>query len=472
MTVAPLKVAVVGHTNTGKTSLLRTLTRDIGFGDVSNRAATTRDVEAATLLVDGTPAMALFDTPGLEDSSGLLERLGAIRNAHGGDWTDAIHWFLDHPSEQAGFGQEAKAIDQLVACDIALYVVDARDRVHGKHRDELEILGRSARPILPVLNFVAAPDAEPERWRSHLARVNMHAVAAFDTVVLDEVSERQLYDKMRTLLDSFADIIDRVIADTNQRRQALRRASAEVIAELLIDAAAYAVAVPSDDQARADAATEDLKQAIRDGEQDCVEALLDLHRFRPGDLLAETLPIEDGRWGQDLFSPESLVEFGVATGGGAATGAVLGLAIDAMVGGITLGAAALTGGALGAVAGALGSRGRETLDSLRGYSVLRADTATLALLARRQVALARALLRRGHAAQDRMTLAAAGDSEDQSVLWQALKRPLDGARHHDDWSRFTAGGMTRGSRGRDALRNRLTALLSDALVQQSESLRD
>jgi len=463
MTAAPLKVAVVGHTNTGKTSLLRSLTRDVEFGEVSNRAATTRNVEAATLLVDGTPAMALFDTPGLEDSSGLLDRLGALREAHGGDWTDAIHWFLDHPADQVGFGQEAKAIGQLIACDIALYVVDARDRVHGKHRDELEILSRSARPILPVLNFVAASDAEPERWRSDLARVNMHAVAAFDTVVLDEVSERQLYDKMRTLLDGFADLLDRVIDDADRRRHALRRASAEVFAELLIDAAAYAVTVSSDDQARADAATEGLKQAIRDGEQDCVEALLDLHRFRPGDFLAETLPIENGRWGQDLFSPESLAEFGVATGGGAATGAVLGLAIDAMVGGITLGAAALTGGALGAVAGALGSRGRETLDSLRGYSVLRADTATLALLAWRQIALARALMRRGHASQDRLRLAAAGDNEDQSELWQALKRPLDGARHHGDWSRFNPEGMTSGSRGREALKNRLKALLVDAL---------
>ena len=32
-----LTAAVVGHTNTGKTSLLRTLTRDVGFGQVSDR---------------------------------------------------------------------------------------------------------------------------------------------------------------------------------------------------------------------------------------------------------------------------------------------------------------------------------------------------------------------------------------------------------------------------------------------------
>ncbi len=46
---APLKLAVVGHTNVGKTSLLRTLTRDVGFGEVSHRPSTTRHVEGARL---------------------------------------------------------------------------------------------------------------------------------------------------------------------------------------------------------------------------------------------------------------------------------------------------------------------------------------------------------------------------------------------------------------------------------------
>ena len=36
-----VQIAVVGHTNAGKTSLLRTLTRQSGFGEVSDGAAKT-----------------------------------------------------------------------------------------------------------------------------------------------------------------------------------------------------------------------------------------------------------------------------------------------------------------------------------------------------------------------------------------------------------------------------------------------
>ena len=47
-----LKAAIVGHTNTGKTSLVRTLTRDAEFGEVSDRPATTRHVEGTVLLIE------------------------------------------------------------------------------------------------------------------------------------------------------------------------------------------------------------------------------------------------------------------------------------------------------------------------------------------------------------------------------------------------------------------------------------
>ena len=71
----PLTLAVVGHTNVGKTSLLRTLTRDVGFGEVSHRPSTTRHVEGARLSVEGEAPLELYDTPGLEDAIALLDYL-------------------------------------------------------------------------------------------------------------------------------------------------------------------------------------------------------------------------------------------------------------------------------------------------------------------------------------------------------------------------------------------------------------
>src|SRR5690606_19040296 len=75
----PIDLAVVGHTNTGKTSLMRTLLRDEYFGEVADRPGTTRHVESAQLLTGtGQAILVLRDTPGLEDAMGVLDYLDQL----------------------------------------------------------------------------------------------------------------------------------------------------------------------------------------------------------------------------------------------------------------------------------------------------------------------------------------------------------------------------------------------------------
>jgi len=71
--VAPLDIGIVGHTNAGKTSLVRTLTRNRSFGEVEDRGGTTRRVSAASLDDGHTTRLRLWDSPGLENAPALLE---------------------------------------------------------------------------------------------------------------------------------------------------------------------------------------------------------------------------------------------------------------------------------------------------------------------------------------------------------------------------------------------------------------
>ena len=97
-----LRVAVVGHTNTGKTSLLRTLARDVGFGEVSDSAGTTRHVEGLRLMADGVPAVELFDTPGMEDAIALLEFIdGLVAPGERVDGPERVARFLAAPRPPA-----------------------------------------------------------------------------------------------------------------------------------------------------------------------------------------------------------------------------------------------------------------------------------------------------------------------------------------------------------------------------------
>ena len=81
---AMLNVAVVGHTNTGKTSLIRTMLRSTEFGAVEDAAGTTRHVEQAIISAGDEAVLTLYDTPGLEDSRALsahIKKLSAKSKA-------------------------------------------------------------------------------------------------------------------------------------------------------------------------------------------------------------------------------------------------------------------------------------------------------------------------------------------------------------------------------------------------------
>ncbi len=432
----PLKLAVVGHTNVGKTSLLRTLTRDVGFGEVSHRPSTTRHVEGARLSVDGEALLELYDTPGLEDAIALLDYLERLdRPGERLDGPARLGRFLEGSEARQRFEQEAKVLRQLLASDAGLYVIDAREPVLAKYRDELAVLASCGKPLLPVLNFVSSAQQREPDWREALARLGLHALVRFDSVAPPEDGERRLYESLALLLETSRGRLERLIADQQAQREARKQSAARLISELLLDCAACRRSVATD-AGQVQAAIDDLRKAVRQREQRCVESLLKLYAFRREDASASDLPLMDGRWGDDLFNPETLKLLGVRVGGGIAAGAAAGAGVDLLVGGITLGAAALVGAIAGGALQTARSYGGRLMDKFKGQRELTVDDAVLRLLALRQRQLLQALEVRGHAAMDSIKLTAPLDK-----TWREGKLPeaLHKARAHPQWSSLNPG---------------------------------
>ncbi|WP_413817063.1 DUF3482 domain-containing protein [Pusillimonas sp.] len=396
---ATLRLAVVGHTNTGKTSLLRTLTRDPYFGRVQDSPGTTRHVEGARLLLAGAQAVELYDTPGMEDGMGLLDYLDQLSPpAQRREGPDRILAFLDSPESTRRFEQEARVLRRLLDCDAGLYVIDVRDPVLGKHRDELAVLGLCGRPLLPVLNFTHSPCQRAEEWRAALARLGLHAAVEFDSVAPPLDGESRLYDKLALMLDSRADLLQALKEDVLQQ-QAIRRDDAlRMVAELLVDVAALRLA-SKPGQADVEQASEKLRKLVREREDTCVRELLRRYNFRSEDFPQHALPLQGERWGMDLFHPQALKDMGVHVGKGMAAGAMAGVTVDLFTAGLSLGAAALVGAMAGGLWQGANRLGKRVMGRVQGYREITVDDAVLRLLALRQLALVDALQRRGHAAQ-------------------------------------------------------------------------
>src|SRR5699024_5052721 len=188
MSTQRLRIAVVGHTNTGKTSLVRTLTHNRAFGQVRDQAGTTRRVATAELVAASGARIELFDSPPLENAPELIDWLDQQPGArhHG---PARLRRLLDAPDAVERTDHTAPVHEFILLVDVALYVIDAREPVLEKYQDELAILGLCARPIVAVLNFTASPDSRETQWREALARVQLHTVMAFDAAVREPATE-------------------------------------------------------------------------------------------------------------------------------------------------------------------------------------------------------------------------------------------------------------------------------------------
>lgn len=414
----PLSLAVVGHTNTGKTSLLRTLLRDVTFGEVKNAPSTTRHVEQAMILEGNEALVCLYDTPGLEDAGGVLDWLENHSSTRL-DGIERLQLFLDSPEAEGDFSQEAKVLRQLLQSDMALYVVDAREPVLNKYKDELTILSWCAKPIMPVFNFIHGQDLH--EWTNMLARRGLHVYSGFDTVAFDFEGEIRLWDNLATMLPQ-RNILDGLINMRRQEWQKLDDEAKEEIAGFLLDIAAYKQEIDENDNP--EPVLKNMQIAVRQLERQMQQQLFQLYRFYHSE-------VDTGEWAlkafrQDPFDSDLLKEYGIRTGTGAATGALIGLGIDM----VTLGGSLGLGTAIGGILGGVLPNMQDISDKFTGRQTLHIDPETLTLLAARAIDLLNALQKRGHAAQNSVQL------QSGHTPWVSSKIPseLNKARSQWKWS--------------------------------------
>ncbi len=398
-----LNIAVVGHTNTGKTSLIRTMLRSTDFGKIEDAAGTTRHVERATIYAGSEAILNLHDTPGIEDAHGLSKRLKNYdtQNKSRTSPVETLESFVNSVSVSDALEQEAKVVRQVLHSDVLLYIIDVREPILEKYFIELEILSKAMKPIIPVFNFIAGHKDELAAWRKKLATINIHASLEFDTVAFSFEAEKRLYQKIQTLVEAHYDRLQKLIDYRSKVWDQLCLSAAKRIVELIVSVSCYRLSKTesAEDNYEAPVANQ-LQDFVRKAEQRCLEDLLTIFNFSEKDIALQKIPVSNGHWQLDIFAPGVLKAYGLDAGSAALKGAAAGAGIDLMVGGLSLGAAS----ALGALAGTGWSTfkryGKEIKAKIQGAEWLCVDENTLKILYLRQQQLLSKLMQRGHAAYD------------------------------------------------------------------------
>lgn len=457
-----VSIAIIGHTNTGKTSLMRTLLRDCDFGEVKNAPATTRHVETVKILdKNGAPLVTLYDTPGLEDATGVMDFLQEHTNPRH-DGVERLNVFLkavqDNTQALLGdFSQEAKVVSTLLNVDIAIYVIDVREPVLSKYKDELAILASSGTPVLPVFNFIKASSPFMSAWQEMLSRRALHVVSAFDTVAFDFEAEMNLWANLGALTSAPC-----FLTLQSERTEAWHEMGEEgsmIIADFLVNVASFTKKLSDKDDAQS--ALTAMQETTRQAFGIMQQRLLELYQFYHANIDDTPMSIQGNN--QDIFDHELLARYGIRAVGGGVAGMIIGAGIDVATFGASLG----LGTAIGGVLGGLLPNSTTIKDKAMGIKTLTISDETLTLLACQSQYLHHTLRHRGHASLDAIHL-----SHDIALPWQSdkLPNPLKKARAHPHYCSLEGQYDDKNS-----LRSELTdklAVMLDSHLQLLEKSHD
>ncbi len=345
-------LALISHTNVGKTSLTRTLLRS-DVGEVVDAPHTTMENTLHALATtEGGDRLLLWDTPGFGDSLRLKARLEQRGTAVG--------WFLsevwDRVADRALHSSQQAMLAARDLTDVILYQVNAAEdpEFATQVEAELAMLAWLEKPVILLLNQLPPHSRRQERedleqrWRDRFAKPPIRRVLALDAF------ERSWIDEVQ-LLAAVGEVLPRAEQEAMARllpvwqAKALERfnASIEAIAALLVTAILDREALSAGQPARLArmGALRRLASRLEAAVRKLDETLIRIEGLEGASARRIDTALTATRSHGDRPSPLQ------GAAGGAALGAGAGAALDLALGGASLGLFTALGASLSAAAG-------------------------------------------------------------------------------------------------------------------------
>ncbi|MEO6594793.1 MAG: GTPase/DUF3482 domain-containing protein, partial [Planctomycetota bacterium] len=346
-TTLPLFV-VVGNVNQGKSSVVAALIEDEAV-PIDTFPGTTRRCAEYVFRAGDQALFRIVDTPGFQRARHALAWLAA-RAQHASERPAAVRAFVAEHAGTADFPDEVELLRPILEGAGILYVVDASSPIEPAHEAEMEILRWTGQPTMALQNRVRGRDYSQE-WRPVLAQF-FHLVREFDAHHARFPERIALLRGFREIRPEWSAAIDSAVAAMEREWTERKRRSVGVLADLLHAALGHVERAPLPEGAEAAKVQRALDQTYRNAQRQheaAARSRIEAIYRHPGlgrddpelDLLAT-----------DLFSETTWRLFGLRRAQlvrqGALWGAASGAVIDLAVGGLSF----LAGTAIGAAAGA------------------------------------------------------------------------------------------------------------------------
>ncbi len=356
------RLAIMGHPNAGKSSVVATLTENDLIA-IDKRAGTTIESAVYPVIIDGRPVIEFIDTPGFQNPSAILEWF----QAQGGKRELARAFVAEHRDDPL-FAHDCALLEPVAEGAAIVLVVDGSKRIKEKDRVEIELLRLTARPRMAILNNLTNQTRYMTQWHDALSKA-FNSVREFNAHRATYAERIRLLQALKSIDQRWEPLVEQAIEafenDWNRRTDL----AVTTILTLLKDALSFKVSkTVKQNQLVFKSGRERVKSEVmaefEDGlrqlevkAQEQIRANFRHHVWH--------MP-PDSILGKDLLSEEVNQALGLSRRQialvGMAAGAASGVTIDLTTAGHSLGAGALIGAATGGVLGLVGGKALAKLD--------------------------------------------------------------------------------------------------------------
>ncbi|MBR5346785.1 MAG: DUF3482 domain-containing protein [Deltaproteobacteria bacterium] len=346
----PLRFAIVGTPNVGKSSVISTLAEDDKV-PVSPIPGETKVCRTYPITIDGQTLIEFIDTPGFMHPQSTLNWL----QEHPGD--EAISFFRAEHSELKAFHDDNELLRPIAEGAGVIYVVDGSCPISDGNKAEMEILRLSGAPRLAIINSKEDDRQFLEKWKITLHQhfnatweFNAHHACFAERIALLEAL--RFHQEWKPAIDQ---AVNALKADWDERL----RKTTDLICDLLEEALCHEDKIDCNETNREEKEKELHDRfckkviEIEDGFHEKIRSLFKHNLFKYE-------PLPDSEFRRNLFSEEvwqvlglnhtqliqaaALLGAGIGAGVGTVSGTPVGTAIGSAIGAAIGAASAHFGG--------------------------------------------------------------------------------------------------------------------------------
>ena len=187
------EIAIIGHPNEGKSSVLSTLAEDDSVR-ISPYPGETTVCRSFPVTIDNRELIRFVDTPGFQNPAQVLAELKTLE----GSSEERLQKLLEYCGSQEELSEDYELLKPLSRGAALIYVVNGARPVRTVDRDEMEIIRLIGKPRMAVINNKDEEQRYLPQWKDELA-IRFNSIRLFN-------AHRATYGERIGLLEALGSI--------------------------------------------------------------------------------------------------------------------------------------------------------------------------------------------------------------------------------------------------------------------------